>query len=154
MPTETRTLRSTLGQLGLALLNATLLLALALVVAGLLLLGRVENAVADTAARAAREIGPEAVRAIADDLGRLSTALDRIDGLEARLAAADVTVDGPALEELRALRRDVATLTAAVTTLRDTVASLKDTTVTGLREALHQLFAQAAAAIAQPTEAE
>ena len=90
------TLANRLRALGLALINATLLLALGLVLAAHLLVGRVEALAASLRPDARLE-------------ARFAQAATRLDGLEARAAQAE----GAALaDELAGLRAEVAGLRA------------------------------------------
>ncbi len=150
MTKSSGSLARTLGQLALALLNATLLLALALAVAGILLVGRVQNFAADAAAKAVTAIGPEVQARVAGDFATLDQALGRIGTIEARLADISVGADSAAAARLDALGTDVQALTAQLAALNDGIADLRRQGDGTLRAALHDLLAEAASALATP----
>jgi hypothetical protein len=145
-----RTLGRSLGQLALALLNATLLLSLALAVAGLLLISRLQTFGADTAAAAVAAIGPEVRGRIAGDMDSLRAALDRLGAIETRLVAATETADSAAATELAAIRAELVQLRAQVATLTGGLANLRAAADGGMRAALHRLAAEAERRLATP----
>jgi hypothetical protein len=143
MPRAPRTLPRTLGQLALALLNATLLLALALAIAGIVLIGRVQSFAADTARAAATAIGPDLQLRIDAGLGTVTGALDRLDSLDARLAAAAAAADSLRAQQLQPLRDEVANLTDEVARLNAGLADLRAAADGGLRDTLRRALSEA-----------
>lgn len=123
------TFGSRIRQLLLALLNATLLLALLLVLAVWALLGRVQSIAEGIQARAN---GP--IAALAETAQKLEALPDRIDAATAKVAAGDTATAA----ELAGLRTDVQALTAAVTAL-----PTADGTA-ALQAAIQQIVADAA----------
>ncbi|MBE2275737.1 MAG: hypothetical protein IAE87_05510 [Rhodobacteraceae bacterium] len=114
------TLRSRLRALGLALLNATLLLAVALVFGSVLLIARVQSLAADVTAAVQAGIGPAARAALAAELPELTAAAARLQGVQDRIDAALLrvgTADSAAAAELAGLRRDVQMLAGQVADL-------------------------------------
>lgn len=83
-----KTLGSRLKSLFLALLNATLLLALLLVLGLWLLLGRAQHFAADTAAMAASAAGAELRERAGAQVAVLGGAAKRIKGVETRIDGA------------------------------------------------------------------
>jgi hypothetical protein len=149
----TRTLRLQLGQLALALVNATLLLAVLLVVGLWLLLGRAQDFAADTARAAAVAIGEGAGERIADRVATLDDTLERLGTLEGRVDGAIAragTTDSPAVAELGALRTDVQALTAAVRGLADAAATLRDQPANAVSGLLSQILQSLAARLGPP----
>jgi hypothetical protein len=104
-----RSLSSTLGALGLALLNATLLLALAVAVMAWLALGRLDALSERTLGAVSAALAPQGAR-----LERIAVA---VEGIEARL-------DDPALAE--GLRAEVAGLSAELARTREALAEARD----------------------------
>lgn len=138
-----RTLASRLGQLALALVNATLLLAVALVFGLWLLVGRVQHFAAETASEAARAIGADVTGQLQGEVAGLATTLDNLATLDQRLSAAIEragTADGPAVTELTGLRGDVQGLAAAVDRLNDTATALRSGAEGSLRDSLQQML--------------
>ncbi len=148
MPQTRRTLPRTLGQLALALLNATLLLALALVIAGIVLIGRVQGFAADTAQVAAAALTPGLRARIDAGFDGVTQAMARLDAMEARLATA--TAAGAAAPQLQALRAELATLTGQVALLNANLTELRATAGGGLRDALRAALTEAAHALDTP----
>jgi hypothetical protein len=134
-----------LGQLALALLNATLLLALAVIFAAIVLVTRIENAATDTARAVAAAVTPEFRNRVETGLDRVSQTLARLDGLDAHLAQASAT--GDAAPQLQALRDDVAALTIEVAELNTGLHELRASAIGGLRNALRDAMTDAAAAL-------
>jgi hypothetical protein len=142
---QTKTLPRTLGQLALALLNATLLLALAVLVAALVLVSRVQGFATDTARAAATAITPELRARVDSGLDRAAQGLDRLEALQARLAAASADdLDAP---QLQALRSEVAALTAQLAELNAGLRDLRASADGGLRAALRDALTDAAATL-------
>ncbi len=142
------TLKSRLGQLALALLNATLLLAVLLVFGLWLLIGRVQGFATDTAQAAAGAMGEQLDGKLGDRVDSLQATLDSLSTLDTRIGAAIAgagTADRPALAELTALRTDVQGLTAAVSALNATAAGLRAQPVAAISETLHQILLDLAA---------
>jgi hypothetical protein len=110
-----RTLGGTLRDLALALLNATLLLILGIVVAGAILAAQLRGLAHDAADRVEAALGGEA-QALAV---RLGAAADRLAALEAGLAA------GPTDAAAEALRAELAATRAEVAALRADLAALQ-----------------------------
>ncbi|MGJ8544108.1 MAG: hypothetical protein ACSHWZ_01610 [Sulfitobacter sp.] len=91
-------LQKALRQLGLALLNATLMLCLALLIAGFLLLGRMQDLAQGTRAAAAEALAPQTAR-----LERMTAALE---GIEAQVTTGAVA---PEMQtQLSSLRVEIA----------------------------------------------
>lgn len=123
--------------------NATLLLALLLVLGLWLLLGRAQHFAANTAAMAASAAGAELREKAGAQLAGLGTAAERIKGVEARIDGAMAKVaagDSAAASELQGLRSDVQSLTTTIGSARDTLVSLRSDTTTPLRDALRNLL--------------
>lgn len=115
------TFASRLRALALALLNATLLLAIILVIVALLLVSRVQK-LADTAAGALGSVTEEARATVAVNLPKVGEALERLKGLEARLEVAlagENLADTATVAELAALRAEVQALSGQVAELSD-----------------------------------
>jgi hypothetical protein len=151
-----RTFGSRLGQLALALVNATLLLAVLLVFGLWLLFGRAQDFAADTARAAAEAVGAEAQGRLAGRAASLDEAMTRLATLDARVTEAIArsgTADGPAAAELAGLRTDVQALTAAVAGLTATATALRDAPADAVSAALHQILQDLAARLAPPAPA-
>jgi prophage DNA circulation protein len=132
---------SQLGQMALALVNATLMLAVLLIFGLWLLLGRAQDFAADTARAAAGVVGSELGEKVAERAASLDAALANLTTLEARLGDAIAragTADGPAVTELAALRTDIRALTSAVDGLAKSTDALRDHPA----EAVSDLFSQ------------
>lgn len=116
---EAPTLAGRLKALGLALLNATLLLAIVLVVALVLLAGRIQR-LAETATGALGDVAEDARALAARTMPQVAETAVRLDDLNDRidLALAKGTDTGTAAE-LAALRTDVQALTVEVKGLSD-----------------------------------
>jgi type IV secretory pathway TrbL component len=143
-----KTFGSRLKALFLALLNATLLLALLLVIGIWLLLGRAQDFAGDTAAMAASAAGAELREKAGAQLAGLGTAAERIKGVEARIDGAMTKVaagDSAAAAELRGLRSDVQGLNATIGSARDKLAGFKSDANGSLRDALRELLMDLAA---------
>lgn len=85
-------------QVGLALLNATLMLLLAVLVAAFLLVGRVQDLAQNTRIAIDDVLAPQALR-----LERIATA---VEGIELRVS--EGTLEQPLREEVVGLRSDIA----------------------------------------------
>jgi hypothetical protein len=148
-----RTLSSRLGQLALALVNATLVLAVLLVFGLWLLLGRAQGFAADTARAAASAIGID----LEAQKDQASATLSRLATVEARLTDAATRAaagDSAAQTELAALRGEVRALTEAVGRLDATAAALRDQGSAALAGMLRQaLLTLAAAPVPTPDPA-
>jgi hypothetical protein len=147
-----RSFASQLGQLALALVNATLMLAVLLVFGLWLLMARAQDFAVDTARAAAGAL--EA--GLADRVSGLDAAMSRLATLEDRLDAAVAragTAEGPAVAELGALRTDVQALTGAVEKLAGAFVALRTTPADAVSEVLHQILQGLAARLgpAQPS---
>lgn len=132
-----RTFASRLGQLALALLNATLLLGVLLVFGLWLLLGRVQGFAADTARVAAEAVGEGLPAQVRDASGALSR-LSALDARLAEVAASAGTGNGPAAAELAALRTEVRGLTDALNRLTASVGDLRGQSGAAMTDMLHQ----------------
>jgi Tfp pilus assembly protein PilO len=146
-----RSLGSQLGQMALALVNATLLLAVLLVFGLWLLIGRAQDFATDTARAAAEAVGSEAQGRIAERAASLDEAMTRLASLESRVTEAidrSGTADGPAAAELAGLRTDVQALTAAVAGLTATATALRDAPADAIGAALQQILQDLAARLA------
>jgi hypothetical protein len=146
-----RSLGSQLGQLALALLNATLLLAALLVFGLWLLLGRAQDFAAETAGAAAEAIGDAAGGQIADRVATLDDTLTKLATLDNRVSEAVSragTANGPAVAELGALRSDVQALTASVGHLTEAATGLRDQPAKAASAVLYQIFQSFAARLA------
>jgi hypothetical protein len=146
-----RTLGSQLGRMALALVNATLMLAVLLVFGLWLLIGRAQDFAADTARAAAGVIGDEAQGRIAERAASMEAAMTRLATLENRVTEAidrSGTADGPAVAELAGLRADVQALTAAVAGLTATATALRDAPADAIGTALNQILQDLAARLA------
>ena len=138
-----RTLASRLGQLALALLNATLLLAVLLVFGVWLLIGRIQHFAADTASEAAQALGADVTGQLQGEVAGLATTLDNLSSLDQRLSAVidkAGTSDSPAVTVLTGLRGDVQGLTAAVNRLNDTATALRSGAEGSLRDSFQQFL--------------
>jgi len=142
------TFGSRLKALLLALLNATLLLALLLVIGLWLLLGRAQDFVADTAAMAASAAGAELWEKAGAQIAGLGSAAEGIKGIEARIDGAMTKVvagDSAAATELQGLRSDVQGLNATIGSARDTLVSFRSDTSGSLIEVLREFLTDLAA---------
>jgi hypothetical protein len=148
-----RTLGSQLGQVALALVNATLMLVV-LVVFGLwLLLGRAQDFAADTARAAVGVVGSDLGGKVAERAASLDAALAGLTTLEARMGEAIAragTTDSPAVTELGALRTDVQALTAAVGGLAQSVSALGDRPAEAASHALSEILQGLATRLGPP----
>jgi hypothetical protein len=147
-----RSFASQLGQMALALVNATLMLAVLLVFGLWLLMGRAQDFAVDTA----RAAGGELREGLADKVSGLDAAMSRLATLEDRLNAAIAragTAEGPAVAELGALRTDVQALTVAVEKLAAAFVALRNEPADAVSEVLHQILQGLAARLgpAQPS---
>lgn len=150
-----RTLASRLGQLALALLNATLLLAVLLVFGLWLLVGKVQHFATDTAEAAATALGADLKDQVQGQAASLATTLDTLATLDSRLSDAidrAGTGDSAAVTQLTGLRGDVQQLTVAVTRLNDTATALRDQSGAALAGTFHDFLVELAAQI-QPLPA-
>ncbi|MGL4281894.1 MAG: hypothetical protein ACRCS0_16155 [Albidovulum sp.] len=132
----------------LALLNATLLLAVLLVFGLWLLLGRAQHFAADTAAIAASVAGAELREKAQAQIAWLGAAAEGIKGIEARIDGAMSKVaagDSAAATELQGLRADVQGLNATIGSARDTLVSFKSDASGSLREVLREFLTDLAA---------
>jgi hypothetical protein len=148
-----RTLGSQLGQMALALVNATLMLAV-LVVFGLwLLLGRAQDFAADTARAAVGVTGSDLGEKVAERAASLDAALAGLTTLEARVSEAIAragTTDSPAVTELVALRTDVQALTAAVSGLGKGLSALRDLQAEAATDVLSRILQDLATRLGPP----
>ena len=138
-----RSFASQIGQLALALLNATLVLAVLLVFGLWLLLGRAQDFAADTAQAAAGAVGADLGERITERAAALDAALARLATLEARVGEAVAragTADGPAVAELAALRSDVQALTATVGGLAQAATTLRDQPADAVSDLLSRIL--------------
>ncbi|QLQ19129.1 MAG: hypothetical protein HZT43_11315 [Exiguobacterium profundum] len=138
-----RTLGQTLRQLGLALLNATLLLAVLLVFGAWALIGRVQHFAADTAEAAATALGDDLKDQMTGEVATLGATLESLSTLDARLSDAIARAgsgDGAAVEQLTGLRSDVQALTASVNQLNGTAQALRDNGGAVLTDTLHSFL--------------
>ena len=145
-----RTLAARLGQLALALLNATLLLAVVLVFGVWLLIGRIQHFAADTAEAAATALGTDVTGQLQGQVAGLTTTLESLSNLDQRLTVAIEqagTTDGPAAAELTGLRSDVQGLTAAVVRLNDTATALRTGAEGSLRDSFQKFLIEIAGQI-------
>jgi hypothetical protein len=136
-----RTMGSQLGQMALALVNATLMLAVIMIFGLWLLLGRAQDFAADTARAAAGVVGSELGEKVAERAASLDAALANLTTLEARVGDAIARAgraDGPAVTELAALRTDIQALTSAVGGLAKSTDALRDYPA----QAVSDLFSQ------------
>lgn len=151
-----KTFGARLKALFLALLNATLLLALLLVVGLWLLLGRAQDFAADTAAMAASAAGAELREKAGSQLAGLGAAAERIKGIEARIEGTMAKVaagDSAAAAELQGLSSDVQALSTTIGSARDTLSGLKSDATGSLKDALRQLLTDLAARLGPATAA-
>ncbi|QYZ71369.1 hypothetical protein [Neotabrizicola shimadae] len=135
-----RTFGQTFRQLALAMLNATLLLAVLLVFGTWLLIGRVQHFATDTAEAAATALGADLKGQMTGEVATLSATLENLSTLDARLSdviAKAGTGDSAAVAQLTGLRTDVQTLTASVDKLNGTAKALRDNGGEVLTETLH-----------------
>jgi cell division protein FtsB len=145
-----RTLMHRIGQLALALLNATLLLLVLLAICGIILINRVQSIAADTAEAAAAAYGPELRAMVTDDLAKMQTALTRLETIEFKVAnLADMT-DTAAAAELRALREEIGILNAQIADLTTDLDELRAAPSQGVRAALHQILSDLADRLSDP----
>ncbi|MEM7073776.1 MAG: hypothetical protein AAGA28_15295 [Pseudomonadota bacterium] len=123
------TFGSRLRDLALALLNATLMLAVLLVFGAWLLLGRVQDFAADTVGAVADTVGDDLRTRLETQTTRVSGAIDRVAALDGQLAetaeriasgpqAADAT-DAAVVADLTDLRAEIGALRAALDTAPD-----------------------------------
>jgi hypothetical protein len=148
-----RSLRSQIGQLALAFLNATLLLSVLLVFGLWLLIGRAQDFAANTVEAAAGVVGANLGDRMAERAAGLDTALAQIGTLESRVEAAIAragTSEGPVVAELVALRTDVKALTTAVSGLAETAATLRDRPADAVSGLLHQILQGLATRLGPP----
>lgn len=132
-----------LRTLALALLNATLMLAVVLVFGLWLLIGRVQGFAADTAAAAANAIGTDLRERAGAQVTAASGAIERLRGIEARLdtvAARAQGADSAAAAEIAGLRGDVQALTASLDRIGTGLSDLRADGSGSLRAALRQIF--------------
>lgn len=116
---EAPTLADRLRTLGLALLNATLLLAIVLVVSLILLAGRVQR-LAETATGALDSVAEDARALAARTMPQVAETSARLEDLNNRIDAALAKGgDSGTAAELAGLRTDVQALTAEVKGLSD-----------------------------------
>ena len=108
------TFASRLRDLALALLNATLMLAVLLVFGAWLLLGRVQDFAAETVGAVAETVGSDLRARLDMQAGRVAEALDRVTTLDDRLVetaehlrSAPGTADQAVAAELAGLRADL-----------------------------------------------
>ncbi|HQU67256.1 MAG TPA: hypothetical protein PLI43_03560 [Albidovulum sp.] len=143
-----KTFGSRLKALLLALLNATLLLALLLVIGLWLLLGRAQHFVANTAAMAATAAGAELREKAGAQIAGLGSAAERIKGVEARIDGTMAKVaagDSAAAAELQGLRSDVQALNTTIGSARDTIVGFKSDASGSLRDVLREFLIDLAA---------
>lgn len=148
-----RSFRAQLGQLAVALVNATLMLAVLLVFGLWLLLGRAQDFAADTARAAAGVVGSDLAGKVAERAASLDAALANLTTLEARVGEAIAragTADSPAVTELVALRTDVQALTAAVNSLAEGTSALRDQPAEVVSDLLSQILQGLAARLGPP----
>lgn len=148
-----RSLRSQLGQLALALLNATLLLVVLLVFGLWLLIGRAQDFAANTVGAAAGVVGADLGEQLAGRAAVLDDAIASIATLEGRIDAAIAkagTNEGPVLTELGALRTEVQALTTAVGGLANTASALRDRPADAVSGLLHQILQSLATRLGPP----
>jgi hypothetical protein len=148
-----RSFRSQLGQLALALLNATLLLAVLLVFGLWLLIGRAQDFAADTARAAAGVVGSDLGEQVAERAASLDAALANLTTLDTRVGDAITragTADGPAVAELAALRTDVQALTVAVGGLAESTAALRDQPAEAVSDFISQILQGLATRLGPP----
>ena len=146
-----RTFGRTLRKLALALLNATLLLAVLLVFGGWLLIGRVQHFATDTAEAAATALGADLKDEMTGEMATLGATLEDLSMLDARLADAIAKAgsgDGAAKAQLTGLRTDVQTLTASVDRLNSTAQALRDNGGAVLTDTLHSFLLDLAGRLA------
>jgi hypothetical protein len=152
-----RTLASQLGQMALALVNATLMLAVLLAFGLWLLLGRMQEFAADTARAAAAAVGDAAGQGIAERAATLDAAMTNLATLEGRVTDAVSragSADSPAVAELAALRTDLQALTAAVGRLADTATALREEPAAAASSVLSQILQSLAARLQPPAAPE
>lgn len=148
-----RSFRSQLGQLALALVNATLMLAVLLVFGLWLLVGRAQDFAADTARKAAGVVGSDLGEKVAERAAGLDAALANLTALETRVGDAidrAGTADGPAVTEIAALRTDVQVLTAAVGGLAESAANVRDQPAEAIGDVLSQILQSLATRLGPP----
>ncbi len=151
-PAPSRTLRKTLGQLALALLNATLLLALAVIVSALMLTDRLQSLAADTAAAAVATIGPDLRERLGQDLATVHQALARLDTLEARITAATTEADSATAAQLVEVRDEIRALTRQVTALNAGLSDLRATSGASVQGAIDTVLAAIVTRLAAPLQ--
>lgn len=133
------TFGSRMRDLALALLNATLLLAVLLVFGLWLLIGRVQTLAADTAAAAATAIGSDLKGRLSTEIDGLNAALTRIGGLEGRIGETVTracSADGAAVAELAALRGEVQVLNGNIAAVRTGIDQITGQTTEAFRAML------------------
>ena len=138
-----RSFLSQLGQLALALVNATLMLAVLLVFGLWLLLASARDFAADTARTAAGVVGPNLGAQVAKRAASLDTALANLIALEAGVNDAIAragTADGPAVAELAALRTDIQALTTVVGGLAEGTAALRNQPTEAASDVISQIL--------------
>lgn len=113
------TFRSRLRNLALALLNATLMLAVLLVFGAFLLLGRVQDFAADTMAQTVETVGVDVTDRMAAQAAEVSAVINQIKDVDVRLKASAAAADSATAEEIAGLRADVQGLTGALDGLRE-----------------------------------
>jgi hypothetical protein len=148
-----RSFRSQLGQLALALLNATLLLAVLLVFGLWLLIGQAQDFAADTARATAGVVGSDLGEKVAERAASLDAALANLAALDTRVGDAVAragTSDGPAVAELAALRTDVQALTSAVGELAESTAALRDQPAEAVSDFVSQILQSLATRLGPP----
>jgi hypothetical protein len=148
-----RSFRSQLGQLALALLNATLLLAVLLVFGLWLLIGRAQDFAANTARAAAGAVGSDLSEKVAERAASLDAALANLTTLDTRVGDAIAragTADGPAVAELAALRTDVQALTATVGGLAESTAALHHEPAEAVSDFISQILQSLATRLGPP----
>jgi hypothetical protein len=140
--TET-TFPSRLRQLALALLNATLMLAVLLVFGVWLLVGRVQDLATGTVAAAAEKVGTDVQARLVQQARDITDTIENVKGIDGRIDAtlAKVqNVDSAAATELKGLRSDVQLLTTTLGGIRTDIAGLRADTAGTLRAAFQQLL--------------
>jgi hypothetical protein len=148
-----RSFRSQLGQLALALVNATLMLAVLLVFGLWLLVGRVQTFAAETAQAAAGAVGSDLGKQLADRAESLDAALAGLATLDTRVGDAIAragTADGPAVAELAGLRTDVQALTTTVNSLAQSTAAMREQPAEAVSDLLSQILQGLAARLGPP----
>ncbi len=142
------TLTSRLKGLFVALLNATLLLAVLLVFGLWLLLGRAQDFATDTAALAASAAGASIRENAVAQIGGLGAAAERLKSVQTRIDGALTKVaagDSAAAAELQGLRSDVQALNVTIGSARDAFLSMTADATGSLKDAVRQLLIDLAA---------